>query len=196
MPLCGVCVTATLFLKHRPLSISPSYLIPAGAAAAALAQSTTDAVKEHYRQMRIGQTVEFVQMMNKRFGEAAGPPMDVWEAIDRLSEFVDVSDPDVSLPNAVHLYQTSEGMRAAGEPEWMQVVGLLHDLGKILFVRGEDAIGCGMTRQWAIAGDTFVTGAPLPSALVYPEFNSLNPDASNPEYNSGTLCSPGLAPEE
>jgi len=54
--------------------------------------------------MRIGQTVSFVQMMNKRFGRHSTTTMDVWEAIDRLSEFVDVSDPDVALPNAVHLY--------------------------------------------------------------------------------------------
>lgn len=31
-----------------------------------------------------------------------------------------------------HLLQTAEAIRRDGKPEWMQVVGLVHDLGKLL----------------------------------------------------------------
>lgn len=31
-----------------------------------------------------------------------------------------------------HLLQTAEAIRRDGKPDWMQVVGLVHDLGKLL----------------------------------------------------------------
>lgn len=46
-----------------------------------------------------------------------------------------------SLPNLVHMLQTAEGIRKLGHPEWMQLVGLIHDMGKIMFLWGDDSIG-------------------------------------------------------
>lgn len=40
-------------------------------------------------------------------------------------------------------------------------------------------------KQWALGGDTFVLGCQIPNyAVVFPEFNILNPDMSNPCYNT------------
>ena len=39
-----------------------------------------------------------------------------------------------SLSQIEHLLQTAEAIRRDGKPEWMQVVGLVHDLGKLLFL--------------------------------------------------------------
>ena len=41
----------------------------------------------------------------------------------------------------VHMLQTAEGIRKLGHPEWMQLVGLIHDMGKIMFLWGDDSIG-------------------------------------------------------
>lgn len=46
-----------------------------------------------------------------------------------------------SLPNLVHMLQTAEGIRKRGHPDWMQLVGLIHDMGKIMFLWGDDSIG-------------------------------------------------------
>lgn len=48
----------------------------------------------------------------------------------------DASDPDLDLPNKLHLLQTAEGIRRAGHPDWFVLVGLLHDMGKIMFLWG------------------------------------------------------------
>ena len=40
-----------------------------------------------------------------------------------------------------HNFQTAEGIRAAGYPEWMQLVGLVHDVGKMQFLWGGKASG-------------------------------------------------------
>jgi hypothetical protein len=39
------------------------------------------------------------------------------------------------------MIQTAEGIRKRGHPDWMQLVGLIHDMGKIMFLWGDDSIG-------------------------------------------------------
>ena len=40
-------------------------------------------------------------------------------------------------------------------------------------------------KQWALGGDTFVVGCAIPSdAVVFPEFNHLNPDMQDKRYNT------------
>ena len=103
--------------------------------------------------------------------------MSMWAALATLDSFVDLSDPDTSLPNSTHAFQapaptptpmlmpmprptlpyldlsytltshprrrgagcapclspqTAEGLRAARMPDWLQLTGLLHDLGKMV----------------------------------------------------------------
>jgi inositol oxygenase len=62
--------------------------------------------------------------------------MSVWEAMELLETLVDDSDPDTSVGQIEHLLQTAEAIRRDGKPDWMQVVGLVHDLGKILVCMG------------------------------------------------------------
>jgi len=138
-----------------------------------------DAVRETYKMGRLHQTYDFAL---ERIAEYEGRPkvqMKVWDAMALLENFIDSSDPDISIPNLYHLFQTAEAMRADNQPEWMQVVGLIHDLGKIMYVWGSDETGTSVSNQWAIVGDTFVTGCKIPDSIVYAEFNSLNPDMDN-----------------
>ena len=110
--------------------------------------------------------------------------MSVWEAMEHLKSFVDVSDPDVTLPNIVHAFQTAEGLRADGAPDWLQLTGLIHDLGKMITVRGCDEDGTSVAQQWSIVGDTWLVGCAMPDAMVFPEFNAENPDAMHSQRTS------------
>lgn len=143
----------------------------------------TMAVREHYRKMRSRQTVDYVQRMKKKY-LTFDKPMPVWEAMEKLNTLVDVSDPDLTLPNVQHLIQSAEGARTSGEPDWMQVVALLHDLGKVMYLWGCDEDGTSRHEQWGLTGDIFVVGCRLPHTCVYPEFNDLNPDMHDPRYNT------------
>ena len=67
-------------------------------------------------------------------------------------------------------------MRRDGQPRWMILTGLVHDLGKILCLWGEP--------QWAVVGDTFATGCAFSNKNVFPEFFSANPDAKNPRFQT------------
>lgn len=105
-----------------------------------------------------------------------------WALFSLLDNITDLSVPDTALPNSIHALQTAEAIRldtAHNWPEWMPLVGLIHDMGKILYMNGCDEDGTSRTTQWAIVGDTFITGAPLPDNLVLAEYNTLNPDQAD-----------------
>ena len=110
--------------------------------------------------------------------------MSINQIFSKLEKFVDISDPDISLPNYHHGIQTAEGIRADGHPEWLQLIGLIHDIGKIIYLWGCDQDGTSLKKQWGIVGDTFIVGCKLPDKIIFPEFNNLNPDMENNKYNS------------
>lgn len=141
------------------------------------------AVREHYRKMRERQTFEYVQRMQHKYLKF-DKPMDLWDAMSHLNDLIDVSDPDLDLPNVQHLIQSAEAIREDRRPDWMQLVGLIHDLGKVMFLWGSDEDGTSQNEQWGMVGDVFVVGCALPESCVYPEFNKLNPDMSDSRYNS------------
>lgn len=58
--------------------------------------------------------------------------MTVREALTKLNELIDESDPDSDLPNIVHAFQTAEKIRADHPREdWFHLTGLIHDMGKV-----------------------------------------------------------------
>ena len=56
------------------------------------------------------------------------------KALELINDFIDPSDPDLDLPNFIHAYQTAERIgKDYPDNKEFQIVGLIHDLGKILF---------------------------------------------------------------
>jgi len=102
-----------------------------------------------------------------------------WSLFHSLDRIVDLSDPDTSLPNSIHALQTAEAIRKAGKPDWYILCGLIHDMGKILHLSGNDMDGTSRTTQWAIVGDTFITGCTIPSDIVLSCYNTMNEDHNN-----------------
>ena len=59
----------------------------------------------------------------------------IMDALVKLNELVDESDPDVNIPNIVHAFQTAERIRIEHPDEdWFHLTGLIHDLGKVSIV--------------------------------------------------------------
>ena len=135
-----------------------------------------DTVKEFYRLNHTYQTFDFVQEKRNNYLNFDKKEMPVWEAFQFLNQLVDDSDPDTDLDQFQHLLQTSEAIRRDGHPDWMVLVGLMHDMGKVLCLFGEP--------QWAVVGDTFPVGCPYSNKIVYPEFFKANTDFSIPEYQT------------
>ncbi|MFI5186426.1 MAG: inositol oxygenase family protein [Chitinophagales bacterium] len=135
-----------------------------------------DTVREFYRINHTYQTYQFVQEKRKAFLQFNKKEMPVWAAFDFLNQLVDDSDPDTDLDQFQHLLQTAEAIRADGHPDWMVLVGLMHDMGKVLCLFGEP--------QWAVVGDTFPVGCAYSDKVVYPEYFKMNPDFQNQTYQT------------
>lgn len=137
-----------------------------------------DHVVKTYDLMHTNQTLEFVKGRLEFWGKFDHDHLTMMEALEKLNNLVDESDPDIDLPNSFHAFQTAEGIRK-NHPnnEWMQVTGLIHDLGKVMALWDEP--------QWCVVGDTFPVGcAPDPSIVFGTESFAKNPDMQDPKLNT------------
>ncbi|XP_037703460.1 inositol oxygenase isoform X3 [Choloepus didactylus] len=137
-----------------------------------------DRVFTTYQLMHTHQTVDFVRKKHAQFGGFSYKRMTILEAVSLLDGLVDASDPDVDFPNSFHAFQTAEGIRKTHpDKDWFHLVGLLHDLGKVLALAGEP--------QWAVVGDTFPVGCrPQASVVFYDSTFQDNPDLQDPRYST------------
>lgn len=135
-------------------------------------------VREFYRINHTCQTLAFVRAKKDEYLGLDHKRMGIWEAIELLDTLVDDSDPDTELSQLEHLLQTAEAIRRDGHPRWLVLVGLVHDLGKILCLFGEP--------QWAVVGDTFPVGCGFSDGIVFAEFFEENPDSRVERYQTPT----------
>jgi inositol oxygenase len=133
-------------------------------------------VEQFYALNHSQQTLAFVLAKKREYLSLNRKTMRVWEALEFLNTLVDDSDPDIELTQIEHAMQTAEAIRAAHQPRWFIVTGLVHDLGKILCLFGEP--------QWAVVGDTFPVGCRWSPKIVHRDLFQDNPDAHVAEYQT------------
>jgi len=139
-------------------------------------ETEKDGVREFYRLNHKFQTYEYVTKKKADYLRFNRKEMPIWDAFSFLNQLVDDSDPDTDLDQMQHLLQTSEAIRNDNHPDWMVLVGLIHDMGKVLCLFDEP--------QWGVVGDTFPVGCAFSDKIVYPEFFAANPDTYNKEYTT------------
>ncbi|KAL4940039.1 hypothetical protein BDV06DRAFT_213810 [Aspergillus oleicola] len=141
-------------------------------------EDACDRVKNFYAQQHTLQTVAYNLKARNEFKHKARAYMGVWEAMEKLNTFVDECDPDTSETQMSHLLQTAEALRQDGKPRWMQLVGLIHDMGKLLFFFGAQG-------QWDVVGDTFPVGCAFDERIIYGrESFKKNEDYGNSIYDT------------
>lgn len=141
-------------------------------------ESASDRVKNFYLEQHTKQTVAYNLKARNDFHSKTRAEMSVWEAIERLNTLIDESDPDTDLSQIEHLLQSAEAMRRDGCPRWMQLTGLIHDLGKLLFFFNAQG-------QWDVVGDTFPVGCAFDDKIIYGKKSfSANPDFNDPIYST------------
>lgn len=136
-----------------------------------------EAVEENYRKQHSMMTYEFVKEKQEKWLSLDHGIHTVAEVIEMLDQLVDDSDPDVDIPNSVHDFQTAERIRKVWpEHDWFHLVGLLHDLGKVMALWGEP--------QWCVVGDTFPVGCKFSDKCVFAHQFKENPDSEDSRYNT------------
>ncbi|KAI0846995.1 DUF706-domain-containing protein [Daldinia vernicosa] len=148
-------------------------------------EEACDRVQNFYREQHEKQTVAYNLKARIAFKTRRREEMTVWQAIEKLNTLIDESDPDTSLSQIQHLLQSAEAIRRDGKPRWMQVTGLIHDLGKLLYFYGSEG-------QWDVVGDTFPVGCAFDNRIIYPDTFAANPDSRDPVYSTKFgIYSPG-----
>jgi inositol oxygenase len=137
-------------------------------------------VSNFYKLNHTNQTVEHVRKAHEKYFKLEMCEMGMWECLEYLDTFVDDSDPDTENSQMQHALQTAEAIRAqypGEEYDWLHVTALIHDLGKLIAVKGGEP-------QWGTVGDTFPVGCAFSDKCVFPEYFALNPDSKDPRYNT------------
>ena len=149
-------------------------------------EDACDRVKNFYLEQHTKQTVAYNLKARADFKNKTRAEMTIWEAMEKLNTLIDESDPDTSLSQIEHLLQTAEAMRRDGKPRWMQLTGLIHDLGKLLFFFEADG-------QWDVVGDTFPVGCAFDDRIIYGNKSFAgNRDFNDPIYSTKFgIYSPG-----
>lgn len=140
-------------------------------------EDACDRVKNFYREQHEKQTMAYNLKARNDFKFKTRASMSIWDAMERLNTLIDESDPDTSLSQIEHLLQSAEAIRRDGKPRWMQLTGLIHDLGKLLFFFGAEG-------QWDVVGDTFPVGCAFSDKIIYPDTFKNNADSTNPIYST------------
>lgn len=145
-------------------------------------ENACDRVKNFYAEQHAKQTVAYNLAARNRFNSSSRvrPEMTIWQAMEKLNTLIDESDPDTTLSQIEHLLQSAEAIRRDGKPRWMQITGLIHDLGKLmLFFPELETQG-----QWDVVGDTFPVGCAFDERIILPETFAANPDVNDPVYST------------
>ncbi len=61
--------------------------------------------------MHTNQTVQYVEEQRAKWLSFSTATMPMMEALEQLNRLIDDSDPDVSVPNLMHAFQTAERIR-------------------------------------------------------------------------------------
>ena len=128
-----------------------------------------------YRDMHINQNLDYVLGKKTQYSNLNNTTMTMKNALSSLDTFIDPSDPDLDEENSIHAYQTAERIRKLHPTNTeLQLIGLIHDVGKVLFTFGEP--------NWAIVGDSYVVGCEFPESVVY--YDTLKNNSDYGKYDS------------
>ena len=132
-----------------------------------------------YSDMYSNQVYDYVIKQKEKYSKMNNMKMKINDVLKIMDNFIDPSDPDLDEPNSVHAYQTAERIRKElPDNKELQIIGLIHDLGKILFLFNEP--------NWSIVGDTFVVGCKIPNNVVY--YDILKDIVmEHPDYNNSDM---------
>jgi inositol oxygenase len=103
-------------------------------------------VPEQYRRAaqpildrRDRQTVDDVRALRAKYEAPVFGEISMWDALNMLAHVIDLVDPYLmNVSQEVHTLQVVEGIVAEGADDDLVLAGLIHDVGKLLYLVDED----------------------------------------------------------
>jgi inositol oxygenase len=123
------------------------------------------------------QSLERSRELRSRYAARVLGRATVRERFSSLADIRDESDSDLEgMSQLGHALQTANAMQVDGLGEDWLVLGLIHDVGKILLQYGE--------LPEFVVGDTFPVGCAYSPRIQHADYLALNPDAQNAELQT------------
>lgn len=135
-----------------------------------------------YKKKHENQTFDYVISMVQKYCNKLNEnkKMNIWNALLLSNNIIDESDPDINVEQINHAFQVAEKLRTLyPNDEQLHLVGLLHDLGKILLLPEFGGLD-----QWEVVGDIYPVGCAFNSEIIYSEFFINHKDMSNHHFNT------------
>ena len=134
-------------------------------------------VPEFYLRHNRDQSLERARALQQKYARRILGRATVRERFESLGGVRDASDGDLQgMSQLGHALQTANALRRDGLGEDWVVLGLIHDLGKVLLEHGE--------APEFVVGDTFPLGCRFSPRIRHAEHLSLNPDAREASYQT------------
>lgn len=128
-----------------------------------------------YARLHRDQTLARASALREKYAGRILGRARVRERFEALAGLRDESDRDLEgMSQLGHALQTANAIRRADLGEDWVVLGLIHDLGKILLEHGE--------APEFVVGDTHPLGCAFSPAIRHADLLEANPDASDPRY--------------
>lgn len=173
--------TSSLFCAHYP-----SFWQADGNALSIKCTRDTPPRRQHYRRMWSTQCVQYVQGMRTRYLDFNLKLMTLREALDLAKNIrrhpFRVSNSDSGPNLRTFCFRFADAARADGHPDWIQLVALLSELGRV--VRYIDPAFSEIDYDWTITSKSRIVGCLPSSQTNFAEFCHLNPDLNDERYNS------------
>ena len=132
---------------------------------------------DFYRRHNRDQTLERARALRQRYGARVLGRASVRERFEALAGIRDASDSSLEgMSQLGHALQTADAMRRDGLGEDWIVLGLVHDLGKIL-------LRDGLAPEFVV-GDIHPLGCAFSPRIRHAELLEQNPDSREPAYRS------------
>jgi inositol oxygenase len=134
-------------------------------------------VQAFYARHNRDQTLARARALARHYAERRLGRATVWERFARLAGVRDESDAALEgMSQLGHALQTANAIRRDGRGEEWILLGLIHDLGKLLLEHGE--------QPEFVVGDIHPLGCAFSPRIQFAEFLQHNPDAGEPAFQT------------
>lgn len=163
--------------RNISCSIAPSFWQADDEALSLTYTTDTPLRRCHYRHCWTKQTTDYVKEMKEKFTNFSLAKMTLREVIDVVRSVRCHPHNTQTIGASIRTlsFRAAEKARSAGQPDWVQLVALIHNLGTVIsLLDAQTATDAEDGYNWTIASRSRVVGCVAPDRASFSEFRKLN----------------------
>lgn len=177
---CMTCTTYPTFWKSDAATFALQYA------------NDTPKKRQHYKQSWARQSLDYVWKMREQYSGFNLCKMNISKAL-RLVKNIPCHSFKIKSENSsdnedisirTFMFTMAEEARLCGHPDWLQLVALIHDLGRVIKLIDVSSLMDFQEYDWTIAIVSRVVGCNPSRSTSFKEFSYLRSDSHDSRYNT------------